>query len=245
MRLIAVTAMSERELRLQPRLRCIADCVPRGARLADVGTDHGYLPVWLLLNGRIAYAFASDVNEAPLARAKRTAEEYGASERICFRLCDGLDGFAPGEADTIAIAGMGGETIIAILRDAPWLTRDAVTLLLQPMTKAELLRPWLVENGFRIDGERLVRDKGTIYAVLTVRPGMGRTLTPAEAWCGAGPPRDPLYGEYARGRIRALEGAAAGPRRAKSRDDAALRSLEADAEALRKLVREWENADRS
>ena len=90
-------------------------------------------------------------------------------------VCAGLDGFAPGDADTIVIAGMGGETIIAILNAAPWLRKGNAALLLQPMTKAELLRPWLVANGWRIDAERLVRDRGTIYAVLSVSPGEGKT----------------------------------------------------------------------
>ncbi len=235
-------AMSEKELRLQPRLQAIADLVPAGARLADVGTDHGYLPVRLLLDGQIASAVASDINEAPLLHARRTAEEYGVEERISFRLCAGLDDVRRGEADTLVIAGMGGETIVGILEAADW-DWDGVTLLLQPMTKAPLLRRWLPEHGFRIVSERLVRDKGTIYAILTVKAGEGAVPTNAEAWCGAGLLHDPLYGVYARERIAKLERAAAGMRQGKGADAAQIAALESDAAQLRGSVKEWEDAN--
>ncbi len=234
--------MIAKELRLQPRLQCIAECVPRGARLADVGTDHGYLPVWLLQNGRISHAVASDINAGPLDHARRTAAEHGVSDKMDFRLCAGLDGVRRDEADTVVIAGMGGETIIGILRDAAW-DWSGVTLLLQPMTRVELLRPWLAEHGFCIAAERLVRDKGTIYAVLTVEAGGSATLTGADAWCGAGPTRDPLYGEYARVRAEKLERAANGLRKAKNIDSDLIATLEADAAALRSRIREWEDAN--
>ena len=234
--------MVEKELRLQPRLQAIAALVPADARLADVGTDHGYLPVHLLLDGRIAFAVASDINEAPLLHARRTAEEYGVSDRISFRLCAGLDGVRRSEADTVVIAGMGGETILGILESAGWDWRG-VMLLLQPMTKAELLRRRLPEHGLRIDAERLVRDKGTIYAILTVRAGRSAAPTGAEAWCGAGLLRDPLYGDYARARIAKLERAAAGMRQGKDADDAQIAVLETDAAELRERVKEWEDAN--
>jgi tRNA (adenine22-N1)-methyltransferase len=237
--------MAIRELRLQPRLQCIADCVPDGARLADVGTDHGYLPVWLLCEDRIQYAIASDINALPLDHAKRTAAEYGVSERMEFRLCAGLDGYAAGETDTIVIAGMGGETILAILEAAPWLQNGSALLLLQPMTKAELLRGRLSGIGYRIDSERLVLDKGTIYTVLAVYAGQSEPLDAARRWCGVGLEHDPLYGEYARARIRKLEDAAAGMRYGKNTDKAAAAAMEADAAALRQAVKEWENANRT
>ena len=233
-----------RELHLQPRLQCIADCVPHGARLADVGTDHGYLPAALLQNGRIERAIASDINAAPLEHAKATAAECGVTERMDFRLCAGLDAIAPDEADTVVVAGMGGETIIAILQAAAW-DWSGKTLLLQPMTKAELLRRWLTERGFCIVFERLVRDKGTIYAVIMAEAGQSAPLTNAEAWCGVGLLRDPLYGEYAADRIKKLERAAAGLRQAKDLDSNQIEALEADAAELRLKVKEWEDANRT
>ena len=135
-----------KHLQLQPRLRLLADMVPQGARLADIGTDHGYLPVWLMQQGRIASAIAADIGPEPLAHARRTAEEYGAA--LDLRLCDGLRGIAPHEADTVVMAGMGGETIIHILTDSPWPRDSGCTLLLQPQTKVELLRRWISENGY-------------------------------------------------------------------------------------------------
>lgn len=227
-------------LRLQPRLQCLADCVPRGARLADVGTDHGYLPVWLLQNGRIRSAIASDINALPLEHARRTAAEYGVMLEL--RLCAGLDAIAPDEADTVAIAGMGGETILAILQAAAW-DWHGHTLLLQPMTKAELLRRWLSEHSLRIVAEHLALDKGTIYPVMSVEAGERAPLTSAEAWCGVGLLHDPLYGDYARDRVRKLERAAAGLRQAKTLDTKQIESLEADAAALRERIKEWEDAN--
>ena len=116
-----------KHLQLQPRLRLLADMVPAGAHLADIGTDHGYLPVWLMQQGRIASAIAADIGPEPLAHARRTAEGYGAA--LDLRLCDGLRGIAPHETDTVVIAGMGGETIIHILTDSPWPRTSRRTLL--------------------------------------------------------------------------------------------------------------------
>ena len=144
--------------------------VPEGCRLADVGTDHGYLPVYLLQRRRIRGAVAADIGAEPLAHARRTAEAYGV-EGIDFRLCDGLRDIAPDEVDTVVIAGMGGETIIAILEGAAWTKDGAHTLLLQPMTKAADLRYWLAVNGYGFTEERLVWDKNYLYPVLRVTGG--------------------------------------------------------------------------
>ena len=227
--------------RLQPRLQCLADCAGRCRCLADVGTDHGYLPVWLLQNGRTERAVASDINAEPLAHARRTAERYGVSDKMDFRLCAGLAGYAPGEADVLVMAGMGGETIRDILASAPWVKGSDARLLLQPMTRSELLRPWLAENGYGIRYERLVMDKGTIYTVIEAAAGAGRPLTAAECWCGVGLEHDPLYGAYASDRVRKLERAAGGLRQAKTPDSAQINSLEADAAALRRKIEEWEH----
>lgn len=95
-------------MELSPRLRAVAELVPRGAHFADIGTDHAYLPVWLILHGVIESAIAADLRRGPLERARETAKKYSVSEKMDFRLCDGLTGLREGEADTIAIAGMGG-----------------------------------------------------------------------------------------------------------------------------------------
>ena len=191
-----------KHLQLQPRLRLLADLVPQGARLADIGTDHGYLPVWLMQQGRIASAIAADIGPEPLAHARRTAEEYGAA--LDLRLCDGLRGIAPHEADTLVMAGMGGETIIQILTDSPWPRTSGCTLLLQPQTKVELLRGWLRENGYRCTEERLVQDKGKLYVTLSVTGGPSGEASDAERYGGFCLEHDPLYGLYLEQQLRRL-----------------------------------------
>ena len=161
-----------RDFTLTPRLRLLADWVPPGARLADIGTDHAYLPVWLRLHGRAASAIACDLREGPLARARETGRAWGA-DGIDYRLGDGLAVVSPEEADTIVIAGMGGENIAAILARAPWAADGRHTLLLQPQSRAEVLRAFLAENGYAIRREALVKDRGTIYPVMEAA---GRTF---------------------------------------------------------------------
>lgn len=187
--------------------------VPEGCRLADVGTDHGYLPVYLLQRRRIRGAVAADIGAEPLAHARRTAEAYGVTG-IDFRLCDGLRDIAPDEVDTVVIAGMGGETIIAILEGAAWTKDGAHTLLLQPMTKAADLRYWLAVNGYRFTEERLVWDKNYLYPVLRVTGGgTPQALTERQALTGVALDNDPLYREYLTQQADKLRRTAEGLRR--------------------------------
>lgn len=170
-------------LELSNRLQTLADLVPEGAHFADIGTDHGQLPVWLLLQGRIQTAIAADVRPGPLERARATAARHGVLEQVSFRLCDGLSGILPQEADAVTVAGMGGETIAAILSAAPW-TTGGTLLLLQPMTSAPDLRDFLQQHGYCIHREHLARDQGTIYVTLEVTGGSMPPLTEGERWCG-------------------------------------------------------------
>ena len=210
--------MDQKQLALQPRLCRLAQLVPDGCRLTDVGTDHGYLPVALLQQGRILSAIASDIGAEPLEHARRTAQQYGV-KGIDFRLCSGLSAIAPEETDVIVIAGMGGETIIAILSAAPW-TRNGHMLLLQPMTKAADLRHWLAGNGYTFTAECLVEDKGRVYPILTV--------TEAEALCGILLEGDPLYGAYLAEHAAKLRRSAEGLRRSSDPNGPAL-AAQADA----------------
>ena len=219
--------MEHKQLALQPRLHMLARLVPEDCRLTDVGTDHGYLPVSLLQQGRIPSAIASDIGAEPLEHARRTAMQYGVTD-IDFRLCPGLSAIAPEETDVIVIAGMGGETIIAILQAAPWTKDGRHTLLLQPMTKAVDLRHWLADNGYTFTGEHLVEDKGRLYPILIVTGGTHRPLTEAEALCGVLLADDPLYdaclSEYAAKLRRSAEGL-----RRSSNPDAAAQAAHMDA----------------
>ena len=200
-------------LELSPRLWALADWVEPGCRcLADIGTDHGYIPAALLLEGRVQRAVASDIAPAPLDRARATAERWGLTERMDLRLGNGLEVLAPGEADAVVIAGMGGDTLVDILAAAPWCRETA--LLLQPMSRAEVLRPWLAENGFAIRRERLVQDRGVLYPILDVSGGE-MALSESEAWGGVLLGDDPLWGRFLEEQILRLRRAAAGLFRAR------------------------------
>ena len=173
-----------KKLELTPRLRAVASLVPQGMRLADIGTDHAYLPVWLLLQGRIPFALACDLRKGPLERARTTAEFYGQAKHMDFRLCDGLSAVTPDEVDAVVIAGMGGETISDILAAAPWVREAAPTLILQPMSTQPELRRWLWRNGFEISREINILEGKTLYTIMTAEPGCPSSFTPAEEWVG-------------------------------------------------------------
>lgn len=169
---------------LSPRLKMVADLVPQGARLADVGTDHAYLPTALIQEGKIPFAIAADLRQGPLASAKATVRRAGLEGKVAFRLCDGLRGIQPEEADAVAIAGMGGETIAAILAAAPWTKERDLPLILQPMSSMPDLRIWLGENGYRIVTEELCCEGDTLYTAMLVRAGEMGSMTCGELWAG-------------------------------------------------------------
>lgn len=187
-----------REHTLTPRLMAVADLVPQGAALADVGTDHAYLPVWLLCRGRLRSALASDVRPGPLQRARQTAQRYDCADRMEFRLCDGLDGIGREQADAVTIAGMGGETICDILSRAEWLRDASVTLILQPMSQQHVLRAWLWRHGFSIEKETIAREGKRLYTIILARYGGAEELTAGQEWAGRQSPEldQPLRGEY-------------------------------------------------
>ena len=170
---------------MNKRLHTIANMVKDGKGLIDVGTDHGYLPAYLAVNGYSGFLFASDINAGPLNAARKTASDCLVENRINYLLCDGLDGCPPNQIDTIVIAGMGGDLICRILDKADWCLDHRYTLILQPMTKAEVLRYWLVNNGFSLEEERLVRDGGILYQIIRTRFSQNMTLSDAELYAGS------------------------------------------------------------
>jgi len=226
-----------RNLELTPRLQLLADWVRPGATLADIGTDHAYLPVWLSVHGRVSYAIASDLRKGPLERAKQTGATYGAVN-IEYRLGKGLEGIRPEEADTIVIAGMGGENIASILEKAPWTKDGGHTLLLSPHTKSEELRSYLSENGYAILREQLVLDRGTLYPVMEVTAGE-MTLTAGQCYGGAKLLCDPLGDKYLIQRIIRLQGAVLGARRADPEKADHLRGIITQ---LMEMREEWRHA---
>ena len=149
---------------LKNRLYTVSTLVPNGARVADIGCDHGHLPIYLIREGISPFCIASDIKEKPLQSARANIEKVGYS--IETRLGAGLSTVAPDEVDCITIAGMGGEVIAYILEAAPWVKNDKYTLVLQPMTSADALRKYLCENGFEIRKEVACADSGKVYTVI-------------------------------------------------------------------------------
>lgn len=229
-----------KRLELTPRLQLLADWVPQGARFADIGTDHAYLPVWLTLQGRLQCAIASDLRKGPLERARETGRTYGA-EHIDYRLANGLADVQPEEADVIAIAGMGGETIAAILQAAPWTADGQHTLLLQPMTKDHELRRYLMEHGYCITREALVYDRGTIYPVMEVKAGR-MELSMGQLYGGAKLLQDPLGDRYLIEKIIRLLGIVAGMNRADGQQEKADQMRDT-VTALLEMREEWRHAN--
>lgn len=199
------------------RLKTVISYVSEGVGVIDVGTDHGYLPAELARRGYGGKIFASDINAAPLDAARRTAEKAGVDFRIQFLLGDGLSLCPPDEVDTIIIAGMGGDLICRILDMAEWCMDARYKLILQPMTKPEVLRYWLVNNEFEISSEALAEDAGTIYQIFTARFGGQTLLRDAELFSGAYElvKTEPLFPEMLERLIARFEKAVAGLRRAK------------------------------
>lgn len=196
------------------RLLTAASLVRQGAYLADIGTDHAYLPLYLLREGRIRQAIAADIGAGPLARARQHLAEAGYLDRVQLVQTDGLCGLSGRGLTDIAICGMGGELIVRILSDAPFVRDVAVRLILQPMTHAPDLRRYLASAGFRIEEERLCRAAGRIYTCLCASyDGRVRTPSPAEEELGRMPPpgeaRD-LWCELVRRRMAALTACIAG-----------------------------------
>ena len=148
------------------RIEEIIKLVEPGKGVIDVGTDHGYVPVALAERGYAGGIIASDLNEAPLAAAESRAAEHGVWDKIRFFRADGLDCCGPADVNNIICAGMGGDLICSILDKPRWLHQKGMKLILQPMTKAEVLRYWLVNNGFGISRETVVRENGRLFHII-------------------------------------------------------------------------------
>lgn len=154
---------------LSLRLTLISALVPPGARVCDIGTDHGYLPIELIKRGDIKSVIATDIRKMPLANAEKNIKSAGVGG-ITLRLCDGLESIAQNEVDTVITAGMGGEVIASILaRSAIPTASPAPLLILQPTTSPEFLRRFLCENGFEIISDTAICENKKLYSVMTAR----------------------------------------------------------------------------
>ncbi len=167
-------------MNLSPRLLACANLVAPGDRVADIGCDHGYLGIHLLQNGIAKSVIAADIRQGPLAAAIRNGEKYGVGNRMSFHLSDGVQSI-PRDFDTLVCAGMGGDTMISILEAAPWLGKETYRLILQCQSKTPMLRRYLLENGWCIEQEILVRDGRFLYTVMEVLYRRSeREITPGE-----------------------------------------------------------------
>lgn len=169
---------------MDKRLLTIAGMITGKRGIVDVGTDHGYLPVYLAKNGYNGDIFATDINEGPLQTAINSAELAGVSGRIRFLRCDGLEACPPDAVDCVIIAGMGGDTICGILDRAEWILDGRYQLILQPVTKAEILRYWLAWNGFKFEAEHIVEEQGFVYQIFSARFDNNTKLSDAELFTG-------------------------------------------------------------
>lgn len=158
-------------MELSPRLKAIADLVPVGSTMADIGTDHGYLPLYLLKNRIVKFAIAADIGEGPLLSAKEHIASHVLQHKIETRLGNGLEVLNPGEVDIVTIAGMGGGTIVNILEGSPQVVEQLKMLVLQPMTDAQVLRKYLVKQGWEFFVEELIIDADRLYEIIAMIPG--------------------------------------------------------------------------
>ena len=171
---------------LNARLLCAAELTRQDATFADIGTDHAYLPLFLLDSGKIKFAYCCDINEGPLASARKNAEERARLDKTEFILTDGATVLSGKGITDYAICGMGGELIADIIERAPHLKDDSLNLILQPMTKQEKLREYLAEAGFKILCESYVLDAGKYYVCLSaVYDGKSREISALEAIAGS------------------------------------------------------------
>lgn len=154
---------------INKRLLACSELVREGAVLADVGTDHAYLPIYLLEKGIIGRAVLSDINQGPLDKARENVEKAGFIHKVELRLCNGASELSETGATDYAICGMGGELIADIIEHAPHLKDKNISLVLQPMSKPGALREYLFSNGFEIEKERYVTDTGKHYVCILAR----------------------------------------------------------------------------
>lgn len=156
-------------VKLSKRLMAVASMVCQDQILADVGTDHGYIPIYLMEQSRIKGAIAMDIGKGPLERAKEHIQMSGMGDYIQTRLSDGLAALHVGEVQSIVVAGMGGGLVIHILEEGREVAQAAEELILQPQSELEKVRDYLRENGYTVEAEDMVFEDGKYYPMMRVR----------------------------------------------------------------------------
>ena len=199
---------------LDARLRSAAKFVRAESVLADIGTDHGYLPVFLLSEGRVRRAILSDINEGPLSSARENAEASGLSHLCEFYLTDGCHALSGLGITDYAVCGMGGELIAEIIEHAPHLKDPAVRLILQPMSKQGHLASYLAKHGFAVKGESYSSEGGKFYRCICAEyDGLSQDISVTEAElgiCPEDPSELPAYRGYLTAKLRSVQRAIRG-----------------------------------
>ena len=172
-------------IKLSQRLQAIADFVPQDARVADIGTDHGFLPCYLAQSGRAQQVIACDINAQPLALAQKNVADYNVADIVSTRLGNGLSVIQPGEVDVVTIAGMGGSLMLEILEAAPAVVDKLQRIILQPNVGMEAVRVWAEKNRWHIVQEELVRENDRFSVIIAMEPGRSlKSMTPVELYLG-------------------------------------------------------------
>jgi len=186
-------------IKLSQRLQAIADMVPAGAKVADIGTDHGFLPCYLAQSGKAEQVIACDVNAQPLALAQKNIADYNVADKVSTRLGDGLAVIKPGEVDVVTIAGMGGALMIDILDASPMVVDRLKRIVLQPNVGAEAVRIWAEKNRWQIVAEELVKENDIFSVIIVLEQGRSdRFMSAVELYLGPKLLADhhPLLGLY-------------------------------------------------
>lgn len=220
---------ADREVRLPlrsemtPRLQAAASLVREGAVVADVGTDHAYLPIYLVSAGIAHRGIASDIRQGPLKRAEANIERFGLSHRIATYLTPGLVGIEAEAPTDILICGMGGKLIASILEAAEFVKDAGIRLILQPMTSARELRLWLAANGFAIAEERFAKEQEKLYVIIAASyTGKPYVISEEDSYIGFG--SGELLAHWMQKQISALQKQVDGLAKA-GREDPKLNSL--------------------
>ena len=177
---------------LSKRLEQVASMVTKGNIIADIGTDHGYVPIYLVEKGICPKAYAMDINQGPIESAIKNIENYGLSEKIQAIKSNGLEKLEPEKADTIIIAGMGGELEIHILEEGRHIWDSAAQWVISPQSDLEHVRRYLLEHGFSIDREAMVKEDGKFYTIMDVAGPGRRDAADCSGWRES----DYVYGKY-------------------------------------------------
>lgn len=169
-------------MELSNRLKTIADLVQSNSIIADIGTDHGYIPIYLAQKGIIKHAYAMDINKGPLEKAKKNINKYNLDKIVETRLSNGLEKLSEGEADTIIIAGMGGKLISQILLANPNVVKASKRLILSPHSDVKEIRTRLHDLGFKIDKELMIKEEVKYYNIIEAIKDIKREQYTAEEY---------------------------------------------------------------